>query len=298
MTVRAFGHTFTVLPGLAEDLITLEKEGAVYAHLWTEESQSFQYYRIPFLPQEIFQYVEAHVAQQQFDSARAAGATFEEAIQAITNPEIQKRVVSYGDYGRRPNRHGKVVDIRGCAASFYPPEIESLVCGGRRERYEALPNISRANASALAIEILDSFATVAAHLRNRARSRPPFLIEQEYDVQDLLFACVRSVFRDARFEEWTPKHTGSSKRIDIVIPSAESVVEVKFVRSARHAAEVADELKVDIESYHSHSKCKNLLILVWDPNSFIVDAAPLVDDLSGRRMKGDNSFDVKVLVRR
>lgn len=41
-----FGHQFRTLRGLAEDLITLEKEGAIYSHIWDEKSQTARYCRI------------------------------------------------------------------------------------------------------------------------------------------------------------------------------------------------------------------------------------------------------------
>ena len=72
--ITAFGHRFEDYPaGLAENLITLEKEGAIYAHFADREkgpdeddNWSFRYYRIPFLPPEIFEYVEASLAYQEF----------------------------------------------------------------------------------------------------------------------------------------------------------------------------------------------------------------------------------------
>ena len=42
--IDAFGHRFKDLPpGIAEELITLEKEGALYAHYWDDGSSTFKY---------------------------------------------------------------------------------------------------------------------------------------------------------------------------------------------------------------------------------------------------------------
>lgn len=290
--VEAFGHRFLTLRGNGEDLITLEREGAIYSHLWDEASQTFRYYRIPFLPSEIFQYVEAHVAQQQFYKAQADGASFSEAVQAIQNPKIRQRVVSYGNYGR------DVEYIRGCVASFCPPEIEELACGGRPDRYELLPNLNQIDKSSLLIKIIDNFRVVARLLAKRGHNRSAFVVENEYDVQDLLFACVRSIFDDARTEEWTPKHAGTSKRVDIVIPSAATLIETKCVRTSFHAKDVIDEIKIDIESYHNHTHCKTLLVLIYDPKVLVTDPTALENDLSGRRTKARSTFNVQVMVRR
>ena len=295
---EAFGHRFRTIPELAEDLITLEKEGAVYTHFWDEDSQVFKYYKISLLPKEIVEYVESHVEKQRFDDALDAGASFDEALQSIVNPEIRKRVVSYGDEERTELRDGTVDDIRGCPASFYTAELEYLLCGGRLDRYEMLPNLGYADKRNLIISMLDNFRVAASELVNRGHNRPPFTIENEYDVQDLLYACIRSVFNDAKREEWTPHHAGSAKKIDIVVPSAETVVEVKFVRDRAHSKKLADEIKIDIESYHTHGSCRLLLFLVYDPSCCIADPEPLQNDLSGRRTKDDVSLKVQVLVRR
>src|SRR5262245_33017150 len=57
VTIEAFGHTWLNYPaGLAEDLVTLEREGAVYSHFADPGSEqpdgtaTFSYYRIPLLP--------------------------------------------------------------------------------------------------------------------------------------------------------------------------------------------------------------------------------------------------------
>lgn len=296
--IWAFGHRFRELPGLAEDLITLEREAAIYSDFWDDDAGTFRFYKIRLLPNEIFQYVEAHVARQKFHEALQQGASFEEALAAIHDAQMAERVRSYGNYGRTKLKDGTVVDIRGCAASFYPPEMEALVCGARRDRYELLPNLQESHRTSLLINILDSFPIVAKRLQKRSHGRASFAIENEYDVQDLLFVAIRSIFDDARTEEWTPQLAGRARRIDVVVPAADAVVEVKYVRDARHAKTVVDELMVDIESYHAHPHCEKLLVLVWDPQGHIADPVALGSDLSGLRVKGTHHFHVHVLVRR
>lgn len=294
---EVFGHRFRDLSGLIADLITLEREGAVYSHFWNDASQSFLYYRISLLPSEIYQYVEAHLARREFQDASANGSDFAEALQAITNPEIRERVHSWGNYGSAKLKDGTVVDLRGCAASFYPQGMEALLCGQRHDRYEILPKISTTDRNALVIAAIDNFPVIRRFLENRKHKRPPITMENEYDTQDILFCLLRASFNDASLEEWTPPHAGSSKRIDIVLPSIQTVLEVKHIRDRRHAKRVGDELKIDIESYHTHPKCKQLIAFVHDPEQYIVDPEPLMRDLSGFRKKGESEFEVHVLVR-
>jgi len=163
---------------------------------------------------------------------------------------------------------------------------------------ESLPNFGSVDETSLLIRLIDNFRIGARILADRSHSRPAFVIENEYDVQDLLFVGIRGVFNDARLEEWTPKHAGNSKRVDIVVPSLGALVETKYIRSRSHARSVADEIKIDIESYHSYHACRSVLVLVYDPNASIPDPEVLETDLSGRRVKGNSTFDVRIMVRR
>lgn len=301
--VYSFGHHFKDIPSsLAEELITLEREGAIYSHFAdtikgpdANGNWEFRYYRIRLQPAEIVGYVEAVLAHTRFDAAVASGADFDEALAAIDNAGIAKRVREYGDVTLED---GSTLDIRGCPASFYPEGMESLLCGGRRDRYEELPVIGEIRDQvAHLMQILNNFPVVSRIMTDRQRGRPPFLLENEYDVQDLLYALVRSAFDDAKREEWTPQRAGSAKRIDVTIASIEAVVEAKYVRDKIHAKKVADELRIDFECYHDRPECRHLVALIIDPDNHIPDPAQFGADLSGLRQKNGHSFEVSVLVR-
>ena len=108
---------------------------------------------------------------------------------------------------------------------------------------------------------------------------------------------MKSVFPDARIEEHTRIHAGSAKLIDRVIPGISTVIELKYVRSDQHSKRVADELRIDFESYHVHPHCKSLIAYVWDPDSFLPDRSNFISDLRGLRTKGDHQFKVDVMVK-
>ena len=293
-----FGHRFRDLSGNISDLVTLEREGAIYSDFWDKDSQTFHYYRIRLLPREVFQYVESQLARQEFTEALETGSDFEEALAAVSDPRIRDRVRSYGNYGQTTLKDGSTADIRGCLASFWPSGMEALLCGQRHERYERLPKrVETRDDVAMVHSAINGIPTIRRFLQCRKHGRPPFLFENEYDTQDFLFCILRSRFTDALLEESTPKHAGSAKRVDIVIPSANILVEVKHIRDRTHAREVGDELRIDIESYHAHQHCKWLIAFVHDPGEYIVDREALMRDLSGHRRKGDSEFEVEVLVR-
>ncbi|WP_353633502.1 hypothetical protein ABSL23_09180 [Halobacterium sp. NMX12-1] len=146
-------------------------------------------------------------------------------------------------------------------------------------------------------EIFEGLESSVSILQDRRSQRPDFEIDCETDVQDLLYAVMKPIFPDARPEEYTPKNATDSKRIDFVIPDISTVIEVKYVRDSSHANSLADELKIDIESYHTHENCQRMYCIVWDGNSEIDDVENFENDLTGpRSFDGDEvQVETKVL---
>jgi hypothetical protein len=301
VSFHAFGHFFRNFPSaLAEDLVTLENEGAIYSHFANvgkgpdkDGHYDFGYYRIKFQPAEIYQYVEASIAHEQYLQSFDTATTFEESLAAISDPVIAHRVKTYS-----ADLVGDEIEMLGCFASFLPDGMEALVCGSDRGRYELLtPFAPDRSGFAQLMQVINNFPMAARIVEDRSHQRPPYLIANEYDVQDLLFAIIRSVFEDAKREEWTPQMAGSSKRIDIVIGSIQTVVKVKFVRDRAHSRSVADELRIDFECYHERVECEQFVALVFDPEHHVMDPDQFSKDLSGLRQKRAHSFNVSVLVR-
>ena len=70
------------------------------------------------------------------------------------------------------------------------------------------------SAVARLVQLLDSFHRVVLCLRTRHANRAPFLVNDEYDVQDLLAALLETRFEDVRREEWGPSYAGGATRVD------------------------------------------------------------------------------------
>lgn len=304
VTIEAFGKRFVkILPGLAEDLRSLEREGALYDQFVDIDSDgnrldTFSSYRIQLNPAEIVEYVEAYVASQQFEAAYRETQDFTAAVLAVQDEKFRKRVTEYDEYGTFQRRFGVIdADLRGCFASFLGPDLEALVCGRRRDRYEMLPHLgSRENQDEIVLSALKSVAVSARRLRNRSHGRPPVEVSSEYDVQDLAELALSAVFQHVEREEWVPQVAGSAKRIDLVIKNEGVVIECKYVRDAAHAKKVAGELQIDFETYHHHPACRRLFAYVYDPDHHIADPESFASDLSGMRKKGDHEFSVQVIV--
>ena len=130
--------------------------------------------------------------------------------------------------------------------------------------------------------IFTRFHKVARQLRSRFSSRNTLEIEDEYDVQDLLHALLRLYFDDIRAEEWTPSYAGKSARVDFLLKSEKTIIEVKKTRQGLADKEVGDQLIIDVDRYKAHPDCEKLICFVYDPEGRIGNPNGIMDDLNAQ----------------
>lgn len=128
-------------------------------------------------------------------------------------------------------------------------------------------------------QLLSRFNRVARQLKVRHQRRETLIIQDEYDVQDLLHALLKLYFDDVRAEEWTPSYAGKSARMDFFLKHEKTVIEVKMPRENLTDKDLGDQLIVDVERYSSHPDCKKLICFVFDPEGYIRNPDGLREDL-------------------
>lgn len=129
--------------------------------------------------------------------------------------------------------------------------------------------------------VLGNFDKIARQLGRRREGRAPYVVADEYDVQDLLHAILRAFFDDVRKEECAPSHAGAASRIDFLLFDAKTAVEVKFVHETTQMRRLREEILVDQAQYAAHPCCGALYVLVYDPNRRLANPGGLETDLSG-----------------
>ena len=142
------------------------------------------------------------------------------------------------------------------------------------------------------MRLLRRFHRTVRQLKHRHNDRIPLLIEDEYDVQDLLHAILRGLFDDVRPEEYTPSYAGGASRMDFLLKSEQIVLETKVASSSLRDKQIGEQLIVDIERYQSHPDCNHLLCFVYDPAGYLKNPSGLENDLSRVHEK----LKVKVIV--
>lgn len=159
----------------------------------------------------------------------------------------------------------------------------------KNKTIQKTPSQSEANSSINTVrKICLRFHIVAKQLRDHRReNRNTIIIEDEYDVQDLLHALLKIFYDDIRPEEWTPSYAGGSSRMDFLIKNEKIVIEVKKTREGLKGKQIADQLFVDIERYKkSHPGCEYLFCFVYDPENLIQNPIGLEKDINEKH-KGE-----------
>ena len=119
----------------------------------------------------------------------------------------------------------------------------------------------------MARDVLNNFSNaIQKTIRGRRLNHPNFKIEDEYDVQDILYVILKSTFPNLRDEDPIPKAGGKSTKADLIVKEEKILIEVKMMKAKNsNETHFIEQLKVDFESYHESRWLKKLFCFVYDP---------------------------------
>lgn len=155
------------------------------------------------------------------------------------------------------------------------------------------------DAKTLVVEVLNNFDDAVKKIKgDRRKGHEPFKINDEYDVQDLLYLILKSIFPKLKEEDPTPRVGVKSNKIDLIIREEGILIEVKMIKETdSNEKDYIEQLKNDIESYYECKWLKHLICYVYDPFSKSKTNQNFYD-LNGNRTIKDISFSVEVIVGR
>jgi hypothetical protein len=108
---------------------------------------------------------------------------------------------------------------------------------------------------------------VVRQLRVRKGDRPPFRVEDESDLEDLLRALLPLHFDDIRPEARTPRYAPGT-RTDFLLAAEGTAVTAKYARPAVREPQLADQLREDAD-YWRQRRCRTLVGFVYDPEGLL-----------------------------
>jgi len=127
---------------------------------------------------------------------------------------------------------------------------------------------------------LDRLPLVIRQLRVRHGERPPFRVEDTWDLEDLLRALLPLWFEDIRPQCRTPRYAATT-RTDFRLAAEQIVVLAKLAREPR----LGDQLREDGAYYGEQGGCRTLVAYIHDPEGMLRET-PFVPGSGGRLDEG------------
>ncbi len=113
------------------------------------------------------------------------------------------------------------------------------------------------------------FHSVARQLRLRKDYRPTLEIDDDYDLQDLLCALLKTEFDEVSTDEWTPSYTAGAPRTTLLVNRDQIAVVAKKTRPGLTTKELADQVTADSAYYRAQGRCSTLFCFIYDPEGRI-----------------------------
>jgi REase_DpnII-MboI len=132
------------------------------------------------------------------------------------------------------------------------------------------------------LSLLRRFHKVGQAIRNRYDNRNTLIINNEYDVQDLLYGLLNIYFDDIRKEDFSPSHAGANSRIDFVLKKEKIIIEVKMTNDSLSINKLGQELLVDIGRYKEYPNCTDLIIFIYDKGDYVSNKTGFINDLQSQ----------------
>jgi hypothetical protein len=141
-------------------------------------------------------------------------------------------------------------------------------------------------------KVCTRFHMVARQLRLRRDYRATLEVEDEYDVQDLLYALLRLEFEEVGTEDWCPEYEKGATRTSYLLHKDRVVIVVKKTKAGITAKELAEQAKMDSTHYSGRIDCRTLVCFIYDPEGRIGNPRGLESDLT---MVSD-AFTLEVII--
>jgi hypothetical protein len=118
------------------------------------------------------------------------------------------------------------------------------------------------------VGLLRRVPQVIRQFRVRHGERPPFRVEDEKDLEDLLRALLPLRFDDVRPRLRTPRYA-SATRTDFLLAPEGIAVAIKQVRSGLRETQLLDQVREDVEHYRQERACRTLVVFVYDAEGLL-----------------------------
>jgi CheY-like chemotaxis protein len=144
-------------------------------------------------------------------------------------------------------------------------------------------------------QVLNEFGNTVKKLKVRRAGHAAFKIDDEYDVQDLVYVMLKGVMPTLlKEEEPTPKVAGKFNRIDFS-DDLGTFVEIKMIGEKETEKKFIEQLKIDIQSYYKYANLTNIIFFIYDPHNKTSDVHNFYE-LNGEKVINGVRIMVEIIV--
>ena len=146
------------------------------------------------------------------------------------------------------------------------------------------------------VQILKEFPNAIKKItQNRRKGHEPFVVRDEYDVQDLLYFVLKSNFPQIIPEENTPQVGGKTARADFILDKFGIILEIKMIKDNDYnEANFVEQIQVDMQSYYRYNP-KYIIFFIYDPQNKTKDKNHFFDlqgIINKKDEKGEFCYEV------
>ncbi len=124
------------------------------------------------------------------------------------------------------------------------------------------------------------FHSVARQLRLRREYRPTLDVEDERDVQDLLYALLRYELDEVSAHEWVPQYQQPIPSVALVLPRHRLAVVAKKTKTGCGPRELTQQLAIDGQEFSPSAGYQTIVYFIYDPDGRIGNPRGLEADLT------------------
>ncbi len=127
-----------------------------------------------------------------------------------------------------------------------------------------------------------------------------WVVEDESDIQSVLYPILRSYFQDLIYEEPMIKVGHTSSKVDFKIPSLNLMIEAKFARDSKDFKKIEDEIKIDIINYlnpTSDYKYYRLIVFIYDTGSSVQEHEITKRDFKKWEKEHEFNLNIQMILR-
>ena len=139
--------------------------------------------------------------------------------------------------------------------------------------------------------LLRRLPKVVQQLRWRQSNLPPFRVEEDRDLEDLLRALMAIHFDEIRLEKRTPSYCPGTIT-DFLLPSQAIAVTCKLARPNVCEHQLGGQLVEDSAYHRGRPGCRLLIGLIYDPEATLRDPSVMERAWSS----GDGGFELRCIV--